>query len=125
LPPAVPRYRASGNGGFFFINDQNELFLYHQGQVLGPAPLDTLYAQEGGGTAAAASRRLQAQNDVKEPLHAGLPGQHGSGWSRVSQDQPTQGQPRRDLLQDGAEASLSLVSTDSDGSTLWIVLGNG
>lgn len=44
----------------------------------------------------------------------------GQGSARASR-----GRGSRDLLQDGAEASLSLVSTDSDGSTLWIVLGNG
>jgi hypothetical protein len=50
-----------GRGGFYYVNDANELFLYHRGNIVGPASLDSLYRQEFGGTASTAARRRLRQ----------------------------------------------------------------
>jgi hypothetical protein len=77
-----------GRGGFFYVNDANELFLYHNGGLVGPAPLEELYRLELNSTGAAQRRRR-----------------------RLSQTE-------------GGDAT-NIVSADTDGSALWLVLGNG
>lgn len=104
----MPNYRVGGSGGFYFIDNDNNLFLFHNDEVVGPAPLAGLYELENGGGAPSPppARRLLSL------LIA---------WSGGQQSQARQ--RRRRLQQE--EDSLTIVSTDTDGAVVWIVLGNG
>ncbi len=104
----VPSYRVGGKGGFYYIDANNNLFVFHDENVVGPAPLAGLYALESGGAPPpppAPARRLRS-------LLAAWAG----SWAAPA---------RRSLHAAADDTSFEIVSTATDGTVVWVVLGNG